>query len=163
VPFVARWPGVFYETLSRYLNPDGQRSAVLRRPEATVEPKGSVHVTAPRPANEVFDLPVILNVFPMNVEKTMEFILQQQAKAEVKAERQMTAIRKLIQTGMRMIVKNEELIKNNEESIKELAAAQRVTEAKLQDLAAAQKVTEIKLKSLIDAWRRGGNGRHGKN
>jgi hypothetical protein len=92
----------------------------------------------------------------MDVEKTMEFILQQQAKAEVKAERQMTAIRKLIQTGMRMIVENEE-------SIKELAAAQKVTEAKLQDLAAAQKVTEVKLKGLIDAWRRGGNGRHAKN
>jgi DNA-binding Xre family transcriptional regulator len=92
----------------------------------------------------------------MDVEKTMEFILQQQAKAEANAERQMTAIRKLIQTGMRMIVKNEE-------SIKELAAAQKVTEAKLQDLAAAQKVTEIKLKGLIDAWRRGGNGRHAKN
>ena len=92
----------------------------------------------------------------MDVEKTMEFILQQQAKAEVKAERQMTAIRKLIHTGMRMMVKNEE-------SIKELTAAQKVTEAKLQDLAAAQKVTELNLKGLINAWRRGGNGRHSKN
>jgi hypothetical protein len=88
----------------------------------------------------------------MDVEKTMEFILRQQAKAEG----QMAAIRKLIRTGMRMIVENEE-------SIKELAAAQKVTEAKLQDLAAAQKVTEVKLKGLIDAWRRGGNGRHSKN
>jgi hypothetical protein len=95
----------------------------------------------------------------MDVQKTMEFILQQQAKAEG----QMAAIRKLIQTGMRMIVKNEELIKKNEQSIQELAAAQKVTETKLQDLAAAQKVTEIKLKGLIDAWRRGGNGRHSKN
>jgi hypothetical protein len=88
----------------------------------------------------------------MDVQKTMEFILQQQAKAEG----QMAAIRKLIQTGMRMIVKNEE-------SIKELAAAQKVTQTKLQELAEAQKVTEIKLKGLIDAWRRGGNGRHAKN
>ena len=88
----------------------------------------------------------------MDVEKTMEFILQQQAKAEG----QMAAIRKLIQTGMRMIVKNEELIKKNEESIKELATAHK-------ELAAAQKVTETKLQSLIDAWRRGGNGRHAKN
>lgn len=106
----------------------------------------------------------------MDVEKTMEFILQRQAKAEVNAERQMSAIRKLIQTGMRMIVKNEELIQKNEESIKELAvahkelaAAQKVTETKLQDLAAAQKVTEMKVQGLIDAWRRGGNGRHAKN
>ena len=88
----------------------------------------------------------------MDVQKTMEFILQQQAKAEG----QMAAIRKLIQTGMRMIIKNEE-------SIKELAAAQRQTETELKDLAAAQKVTETKLQGLIDAWRRGGNGRHSKN
>jgi hypothetical protein len=99
----------------------------------------------------------------MDVEKTMEFILQQQAKAEAraeraeaKAERQMTAIRKLIQTGMRLIVKNEE-------SIKELAAAQKVTEKKLQDLAAAQKITETKLQGFLDGLRRGGNGRHTKN
>jgi hypothetical protein len=95
----------------------------------------------------------------MDVQKTMEFILQQQAKAES----QMASIRKLIQTGMRMIVKNEglikkneELIKKNEESIKELARAQK-------ELAVAQKVTETKLQGLIDAWRRGGNGRHSKN
>ena len=88
----------------------------------------------------------------MDVQKTMEFILQQQAKAEG----QMAAIRKLIQTGMRMIVKNEELIKKNEESIQELATAHK-------ELAAAQKVTETKLQGLIDAWRRGGNGRHAKN
>ena len=88
----------------------------------------------------------------MDVQKTMEFILQQQ----VKAEGQMAAIRKLSQTGMRMIVKNEE-------SIKELAAAQKVTQIKMQELTEAQKVTEIKLKGLIDAWRRGGNGRHAKN
>jgi len=85
----------------------------------------------------------------MDVQKTIEFILQHQAKAEAKAERaeakaerQMAAIRKLIQTGMRMIVKNEESIK---------------------ELAAAQKVTETKLLGLIDALRRGGNGRPAKN
>jgi hypothetical protein len=85
----------------------------------------------------------------MDVQKTIEFILQHQAKAEAKAERaeakaerQMAAIRKLIQTGMRMIVKNEESIK---------------------ELAAAQKVTETKLQGLIDALRRGGNGRLAKN
>jgi hypothetical protein len=70
----------------------------------------------------------------MDLERTLEFILQQQAKAETemasmrqhqaemqagqaamqarqakaeaKAERQMAAIRKLIQTGMRMMVEN---------------------------------------------------------
>jgi hypothetical protein len=110
----------------------------------------------------------------MDVERTIEFILQQQAKAEAKAEsraeqyearaaryearqaqaeakaeRQMAAIRKLIQIGMRMIVKNEELVK--------------ITQAELRELAAVQKVTETKLQGLIDALRRGGNGSHRKN
>jgi hypothetical protein len=109
----------------------------------------------------------------MDVEKTIEFILQQQAKteawearaearwakaderwakadaraavAEAKAERQMAAIRKLIQVGMRLSAQNQE-------QIKELAVAQKETEA-------AQRVTEIKLQGLIDALRRGRNGR----
>lgn len=81
----------------------------------------------------------------MNVERTMEFILKQQAQAEG----QMAAIRKLIQTGMRMIVKNEELIR-------EVAAAQK-------ELAAAQKVTEARWQGFIDSMRRGGNGHRRKN
>jgi hypothetical protein len=106
----------------------------------------------------------------MDVQKTMEFILRQQAKAEdemaamrqrqaeseAKAERQMAAIRKLIQTGMRMIVKNDEQIAKNDLQIKELAAAHK-------ELAAAQKVTETELRGLIVALRRGGNGSHRKN
>ena len=80
---------------------------------------------------------------------------ERQAKAEAKGERQMAAIRKLIQVGMRMIVKNEELVK-------EVAAAQKETQAELRSLAAAQKVTETKLQGLIDAWRRNGNGHRPK-
>jgi hypothetical protein len=99
----------------------------------------------------------------MDVQKTMEFILRQQANAEgemaamrqhqaeseAKHDHQMAAIRKLIATGMRMIVKNDEQIAKNEQQIKELAAAQKVTEAELQ--------------GLIVALRRGGNGSHRKN
>jgi predicted nucleic acid-binding Zn-ribbon protein len=97
----------------------------------------------------------------MNVEKTMEFILQQQAKAEVqmaamreqqeraekrqaktdqqlaKTERQIAAIQKLIVAGMKMIVKQG---------------------ASIKQLTEAQKVTETKLQRLIDALRHGGNG-----
>ena len=99
----------------------------------------------------------------MDVERTIEFILQQQARAharqaqaEAKAERQMAAIRKLIQTGMRMIVRNEELIKVTQAELRELAAAQK-------ELAATQKVTETKLQGLIVALRRGRNGSHRRN
>lgn len=77
----------------------------------------------------------------------MEFILQQQAKTgthiaafgerQAKADKQIAAILKLIQTGMRMIVKQGESIKQLTESHKELAEAQKVTEVKLQGLIAA--------------------------
>jgi hypothetical protein len=101
---------------------------------------------------------ILVPTRPMNVEKTMEFILQQQAKAEVqmaamraqqaryekqqaeqhaKFDRKFATIQKLITTGMKMIVKAEDNIRQ---------------------LAAAQKVTETKLQSLIDLHRRSGNG-----
>jgi chromosome segregation ATPase len=116
----------------------------------------------------------------MDVEKTMEFILQQQAKAEgqmaairqqqSKAEGQMAAIRKLIQTGMRMIVKQGEhidrLATTQEEmgtALREMATAQKELAAAQKDLAKSQKVTEVKLQGLIDALRRGRNGSHSKN
>ncbi len=94
----------------------------------------------------------------MNIEKTMEFILQQQAKAEG----QMTAIRTLLRTGMRMVVKNEQHIEELTTAHKELAEAQKATETELRALATAQKVTEVKLQNFIDAQRRGGNGNHRK-
>lgn len=111
---------------------------------------------------------IILGTQAMNVEKTMEFILQQQAKAEVrmtamreqqaradrqlatlaqrqaKFDRQIAAIQKLITAGMKMIVKQGD-------SIRQLAEAQR-------ELASAQKVTETKLQGLIDVLKRTGNG-----
>ena len=101
----------------------------------------------------------------MDIERTMAFILDRQAKAEVqmaamreqqaktnaqiaailrqqaKAEGQMAAIRKLIQAGMTLIVKQGE---------------------RVNELAEAQKLTEIKLQGLIDALRRGGNGSRAK-
>lgn len=88
----------------------------------------------------------------MNVERTMEFILNCQAKAEVemaairgqqaKAAGEMAAIRKLIRAGMKIIVKQGE---------------------HLDELAKAQKVTETKLQSFIDSLRRGRNGNHRQN
>lgn len=88
----------------------------------------------------------------MNVERTMEFILSCQAKAEgemaairaqqAKAAGEMAAIRKLIRAGMKIIVKQGE---------------------HLDDLAKAQKVTETKLQNFIDSLRRSRNGNHRKN
>jgi hypothetical protein len=102
----------------------------------------------------------------MGVEKTMEFILQQQARAEgqmaairqqqAKAPGQMADIRKLVQTGMRMIVKQGEHIDRLAVTQEELATAQK-------DLTKSQKVTETKLQGLIDGLRRSRNGSHSKN
>src|ERR1700729_2645324 len=99
----------------------------------------------------------------MDVEKTVEFILQQQARAEgqmaairqqqAKAEGQMAAIRKLIQTGMRMIVKQGEHINRLAVTQEEMATAQRELATAQKELAKSQKVTETKLQGLIDALR----------
>ena len=102
----------------------------------------------------------------MNVERTMEFILNSQAKAEVemaairqqqakatgemaairqqqaKATGEMAAIRQLIRAGMKMIVRQGE---------------------HLDELAKAQKVTEVRLQSFIESLRRGRNGNHRRN
>jgi hypothetical protein len=88
----------------------------------------------------------------MNVEKTIEFILSQQAKAETHMatiERQMKALQKIVLTGMKMVNK--------------LAEGQKEVRAELKELARAQRVTETKLQGLIDSMRRGGNGRLARN
>ena len=93
----------------------------------------------------------------MNVERTIEFILESQAKAEVrmakadarmekadarmeKVDRRLDGISKLLQQGMRMLAK---------------------TDTKLAELAQAHKATERSLKAFIDSLRQGRNGRNG--
>lgn len=95
----------------------------------------------------------------MDVERTMEFILESQARAEVRMDRaearmdksearfekRINAITKLIQTGMKMLVKLEENQADLQKSLKELAAS--------------QKVTDRKLTAFLDSMKKGGNGR----
>ncbi|HLK67509.1 MAG TPA: hypothetical protein VKU19_28930 [Bryobacteraceae bacterium] len=59
-------------------------------------------------------------------------------------DRQIAAIRKLLQTGMRMLVKMQE--------------DQQAMRKDLRELAAMQKRTEASLQSLINTMKRGGNG-----
>ncbi len=106
---------------------------------------------------------------PMDVEKTMEFILRQQAKAEIrgekadaraekadaraeKADAQIAALRKIVQAGMRMLGRHDE-------ALRKLEKAQLETKQELRELAAAQKETQAELKAFIRSLRRGGNGR----
>jgi len=95
----------------------------------------------------------------MDVERTIQFILESQARAEARSEkadarmekadarvaalekrldRRMDAITKLIQQGMRMLAK---------------------TDATLAELAEAQKETDRSLKAFINSMRHGRNGR----
>jgi len=99
----------------------------------------------------------------MNVERTMEFILQMQARSEVRGDRfdkRLDATSKLVQTGMKLLVKIEkdfdrrmtESKKDFNHRLNELIEAQKKTDE-------AQKKTGQKLDRLIDFWtRRRSNG-----
>ncbi len=98
----------------------------------------------------------------VDVQRTIEFILQSQAKTETR----LTGITKIMQQGMRMLVKIEA-------SVTELAQAQKRTEAMLaesqkrtdarfaelasemKELAKAQKTTERTLQAFIKGQRNG--------
>ena len=105
----------------------------------------------------------------------MEFILQSQARAEVRMEKsdarvaamekrldkRMDAIARLLQQGVRSLVKIHAEVggiakaqKRSDAKFAELAQAQR-------ELAEAQKATDRSLKNLIDHLRTGRNGRSG--
>lgn len=92
----------------------------------------------------------------MDVEETIRFILDAQANAEVrmakaearmdraearvdKFDRRLDAIAKLVQQGMKLVVENQ----------------------RIKELQAAQKVTERKLQALIDSLKQPKNGRNG--
>ena len=78
-----------------------------------------------------------------------------------KTDMRLDGISKLLQQGMRMLVRTDT-------TLAELAQAQKRTDAKvtevtqnLRDLARAQKATERSLKAFIDSLRHGRNGRNG--
>jgi hypothetical protein len=81
----------------------------------------------------------------MDVERTMEFILDMQAKAEVrmgkadermdKFDKRLEATRRLVEAGMKFVVKS-----------------QKDWDRRMKELAEAQKKTDVKLDRLIDSW-----------
>jgi septal ring factor EnvC (AmiA/AmiB activator) len=88
----------------------------------------------------------------MNIERTIEFILQCQARAEVRMERaearmdrmearfdkEIAAINKLLRQGAKMMAE---------------------TQRQLKELAAAQRATERSLQAFLESLRKGANGR----
>ena len=106
---------------------------------------------------------------PVDIERTMEFILDAQARAEVRMERaevrmektdkRLDGITKLLQQGMRILIKTNIGLAELRTNVAQLAVAQKRTDARVADLAQAQKATERSLKAFIDSMRHGRNGR----
>lgn len=94
----------------------------------------------------------------MDPEKTMAFILDAQAKAEV----EMAAIREMqAKAGTDIAAINHTLRRAIRLGVREARNQRKrnqVLDEKITQLSAAQVVTEEKLQKLIDALRRGGNG-----
>ena len=112
----------------------------------------------------------------MNVERTIEFILNSQAKAEIrmdKFDRRLDSIAKLVRQGMIMLGKTNEHVavlarsqremqqdlKELVQSHKELAQSHKELAQSHKELLAAQKATDRSLKAFIDSMRSGRNGR----
>jgi septal ring factor EnvC (AmiA/AmiB activator) len=81
----------------------------------------------------------------VNVERTIEFILQCRARAEARMDRmearfdkEIAAINKLLRQGAKMIAE---------------------TQRQLKELAAAQRATERSLQAFLESLRKGTNGR----
>ena len=122
----------------------------------------------------------------MDVEGTIQFILESQAKAEARMgvtddrlgviDGRLDSITKLIKQGMRLLVKfqgeatafqTETNSKINalvdsqmrtDAKLEQVAAAQLRTDVKVAELAEAQKVTELKLQAFIESLRKSRNG-----
>lgn len=101
----------------------------------------------------------------MDVQRTMEFILEQQAQMTTRQD----SILKLIHSGMKLVAEHDRQIKALIDSHERLAASlhalaetQQATEERLNRLASSQQDTDERLKRLIDALRRPrGNGKKG--
>jgi hypothetical protein len=100
----------------------------------------------------------------MDVQRTIEFILQMQAKAEVRMaktgmdrfEKTQVAIQKVLLTGTKLLVKMQ---KDQGESRKDWDRRMKDSDRMMKELAEAQKKTDRELDRLIDSWaRRPANG-----
>lgn len=110
-----------------------------------------------------------------DLDRTIEFILQSQARAEArheraearqdKLDRRVDSIAKIVQQGMRMLVKLESGTaeirtrqKRTEKTMVELAVGHKRMQAALTELARAQRSTERTLKAFVNSMRGGRNG-----
>lgn len=97
----------------------------------------------------------------MDVEKTIEFLLENQARMQaaadaetVRVKGEMDAIRQTLQETAFIQLEQARILVRIESNVAELSVAQK-------ELAGSQQVTETKLQALIEALRRGSNGSNG--
>ena len=73
-------------------------------------------------------------------------------------DRQIAGITKLLQTGMRMLVKSQEEQTALRKEMRELGGTVRSLAIEVRGLASMQKRTEATLQAFINSMKRGGNG-----
>jgi len=93
----------------------------------------------------------------MNVEKTIEFLLEHQARSEVRMDRvdkRLDGITKLMRMGAKAMVATDK-------RVNALAVAQKRTDEKINVLIDAQQRTDKKFDRFMEAFlKKGTNGRH---
>jgi hypothetical protein len=117
----------------------------------------------------------------MDIERTMQFIVEQraataakldaladrQAEAEKRQDRDIARINGILRRAIRLSgeeqrrerVRRQQMAAEFDDKITKLAAAQLLGEGQMRELREAQKATEASLKAFLDSMRRGGNGR----
>jgi predicted nucleic acid-binding Zn-ribbon protein len=108
-------------------------------------------------------------LFDVDIERTMQFILESQAKAELRMEKAETRMQKAETRMQKAEIRSERMEKRLDrrmDSISKLIqrGMRMLTQidARVAELATAQKATERSLKVLIDSLRHGRNGRNGR-
>jgi len=94
----------------------------------------------------------------MNIERRMEFIVENLAALTVsqqKTDRQIRSLQKLVKTGMSMLLKTERRQDKVDEGMAELRQA-------LKELAAAQKRTDARFDRWLDSFKNRSDGHHKK-
>ena len=105
----------------------------------------------------------------MNIEKTMEFIVNNLADLTVKqarTDRQIHGLQILVKTGMRMLVKVQDNVKRTDQVVRGLVIQQKRTDQALRELAGqmgelavAQKRSEERFQRWLERGSNGGKRR----
>ena len=96
----------------------------------------------------------------MNVERTIQFILQSQAKAEVRMDRAEARMDRAEARMDRAEARMEKMEKLHDRRMAAISKLLQQGMKSIAELAEAQKATERTLKAFIQSSKNGGNGRH---